>query len=109
MEYKFKSVFCLGINGIEAEKEIGLEKLDEFPELNSMPKEKVKELEKENMHKKKKSNVYAKSKYFDTKGFMRSRKRLEPMIRIPTIKKMDDKKIWTISRFVRVILAQGPC
>ncbi|GJZ72070.1 hypothetical protein Tco_0635921 [Tanacetum coccineum] len=39
------------------------------------PKEKVKELEKENMHKKKKSNVYAKSKYFDTKGFMRSRKR----------------------------------
>ncbi|GKE22552.1 hypothetical protein Tco_1434064 [Tanacetum coccineum] len=36
MEYNFKSVFCLGINSIEAKKEIGLEKLDEFPELNSI-------------------------------------------------------------------------
>ena len=36
-----------------------------------------------------------------------------PCVRVPaktkSAEKKERKKIWTISRFVRVILAQGPC
>ncbi|GJW40714.1 hypothetical protein Tco_0066559 [Tanacetum coccineum] len=63
MEYKFKSLFCLGINSIEADKEIGLEKLDEFPELNSIQvNDEI--VNKQNCEKDKTDKVHSVSKSF---------------------------------------------